>query len=53
MIVIEGYGSRSEIQRYYFRTYKPDPKELSTTAFTAEESDASFDAFSSALGNLH
>ena len=53
MIVIEGYGSRSDIQKYYFRTYKPDPRELTSTAFTPEESLASFDALSSALGNLH
>lgn len=52
MIVIEGLGNRSDIQRYYFRTYKPTARELST-AFTPEDSDASFDAFSNALGGMH
>jgi hypothetical protein len=51
-VVIEGMGSNNDIQRYYFRTYRPEPSELAN-AFTAEESDASFDAFSAALGGMH
>lgn len=53
LMIIEGMSSTSDIQRYYFRTYKPDPLELTTTAFSEEESLASFDAFTSAARGMH
>lgn len=53
LMIIEGMASSSDIQRYYFRTYKPDPLELTTTAFSEEESLASFDAFSASVQGLH
>lgn len=53
MIIIEGLGTSNDIQRYYYRTYQPDPKELDTATFTVEETDASFEAFSAAFGGMH
>lgn len=53
MILIEGMGTSNEIQRYYYRTYKPDPADAATSTFTMEESEDSFSAFTAALGDMH
>ncbi len=53
MLTIESMSSSNEIQRYYWRTYKPDPAELSASGFTAQDQADSFYAFSAALGNMH
>lgn len=53
MIVIEGMHRNDDIQRFYYRTYQPDPDQIAQVGFTEEESEASFTAFSVAIGNMH
>lgn len=53
MLTIESMSSSNEIQRYYWRTYMPEPDELTTTGFSPSDQSDSFDAFSAALGNMH
>jgi hypothetical protein len=53
MVIVESMGSSNEIQRFYYRTYKPDPAEIQVASFSVEEQSASFDAFTQALGSMH
>jgi hypothetical protein len=53
LMIVEALQTNDEIQRFYYRTYQPDPQDMTSAGFSIEETDASFDAFTSALGDMH
>jgi hypothetical protein len=52
LMIVEAQGTNDDIQRFYFRTYQPDPEDLAA-GFTIEQTDASFSAFEAAFADLH